>query len=73
MAMRTVASMGHEEAVEKFGHQCASGVSTLTTCFLRGASPSFFARRAVIPACLRRTELALFDALFSSAKLPVTV
>ena len=71
--MRTVVPFDQDEAVEKFGHQCALGVSTFTVCFLRGASPSFLARRAVMPASLRRTELALRDALFSSAKLPVTV
>ena len=73
MAMRTTSPSAHEEAREKFGHQCAFGVSTCAACFFFGASPILRALRAVRPACFLRTELALFEALFSPAKLPVTV
>lgn len=73
VAMHTTSPSAHEEAREKFGHQCAFGVSTCVACFFFGASPILRAFRAVRPACFLRTELALFDALFSPAKLPVTV
>ena len=71
--MRTTAPAGHDVVCEKLGHHFASGVSTWLASFFFGASPSLRAFRAVSPACLRRAELALADARFSPAKLPVTV
>lgn len=68
--MRTTVPAGHDVVCEKLGHHFASGVSTGLASFFFGASPSLRAFRAVIPACLRRTELALADARFSPRKAP---